>query len=352
MDSSPGEEFAAFEAGFARAAAAAGGAISRHFEIGKCRVEIRVAGRALEQPLLTAFRHQTCGAPHTPDLVIDAWDTQSTGVPLGDHVGELERHRSRGMPSAAAEDGVYAAYLRPDSGLSMLNLRDNHGIYWLPSAERTPFEDRSGPFRGILNWWMSHHERQFIHAAAVGDDQGAVLVVGPSGSGKSTAALSCMLAGMTYLGDDYCLLEPGDPQLVHSLYLSAKLHAGHLANFPELRNAIVNPLRLSFEKGVLDLNLIPGVRVGRSLPIRAVLVPRVTHRPDTEVVAVGRAAALTALAPSTILQLASAREDAMRRMGELVRSVPAFELRAGTALPQIPAVIRQLLGSLNAVAVK
>ena len=343
-------EFAAFEGDFHRAVEAAGGAIAERLFVAGVRIEVRFAGAALSPFLVAPFRHQVNAFEGVPDLLIQAWDSQSTGVALSATESELEEHQLRGMPSVPPRDGVYAAYLRPDPGLSMLNLAEGRGVYWLPNAERVPFEDRSGPFRGILNWWMSQAGKQFIHAAAIGTEGGAALIVGASGSGKSTTALSCMLAGMLYLGDDYCLLEPGDPPLAHSLFLSAKLHAGHLERFPELVPAVINSGRLAFEKGVLDLNLLEGVRVRKTLPIRAVLVPKVTHEPHTSLEPIGRAAALAALAPSTMLQLASTRDEALRRMADVVRSVPAFRLNAGTVLEEIPVAITRLLKSLTADA--
>lgn len=341
-------EFSAFESDYQKAVEAAGGPVVERIEIAGVHIEVRFAGRALVPFLMAPFRHQAREFEGAPDLVIEAWDSRSTGVELSASEWELARHQLRGMPSVPPEGGIYAAYLRPDPGLSMLNLAEGRGVYWLPNVERVPFEDRSGPFRGILNWWMSYAGKQFIHAAAIGIRNGAALIVGASGSGKSTTALSGMLAGMLYIGDDYCLLEPGDPPLAHSLFLSAKLHAGHLERFPELVPAVINSGRLAFEKGVLDLNLLPGVRACKTLPIRAVLVPKVTLEPRTTVEPIGRAAALAALAPSTMLQLASTKDETLRRMADVVRSVPAFRLNAGTVLEEIPRAITGLLESLSA----
>ena len=48
-----------------------------------------------------------------------------------------------------------------------------------------------------------------LHAAAVGDADGVVLLVGNGGSGKSTTSVVCSQAGLGFLADDFCLLEPG-----------------------------------------------------------------------------------------------------------------------------------------------
>ncbi len=340
-------EFAAFNAAFEQATATAGGAVTDTFLIAGKKVLIEFAGPALVPYLTPAIGHLRATFEGEPDLRIRAWDSKSTGVPLPAAAGDLEEHQQRGMPGSWGRGTVLSAYLRPDPGLSIFDFETSEGVYWLPDAVRTPYEDRSGPFRGILNWYMSRNGRQFIHGAAIGDDHGdGLLVVGKSGSGKSTTALTCLLAGVKYAGDDYCLLEPGSHPRVHSLYASAKLHGDHLKRFPELEPKLANPHRIEIEKGVLLLGEHFPDRIVRELVPRAIAVPRVTGEPETRVVPVGRPRALAALAPSSLLQLASTREESMRMMADLIRQLPAYELQLGTDLQQIPDVIRGLLACL------
>ena len=76
-----------------------------------------------------------------------------------------------------------------------------------------------------------------VHAAAVGDESGGVLLVGRGGSGKSTTALSCLGTQVGYLADDYCLVEMVEGPRVHSLYTSGKANRGSIARLPRLRAA-------------------------------------------------------------------------------------------------------------------
>lgn len=341
-------EFAAFDQAFEAAAAAVGGKQARRLEIAGKGVLIEFAGAALIPYVTPALSHLETEFSGEVDLHIRAWDSRSTGVPLPPAVGDLEVHSLGGMPGSRPRGDVFSAYLRPDPGLSMFDSRIRRGIYWLPDAARTPYEDRSGPFRGIFNWFMSRNGRQFVHGAAVGLESGSgVLVVGASGSGKSTTALSSLLSGMAYAGDDYCLLEPGAEPLVFSLYASAKLHGDHLRRFPELEPKLANPHRIEIEKGVLLLNEHFPDRIVKKLRPLAVLVPRVTHEHETRAVPVSRARALSALAPSTLLQLASTREESMRMMADLVRALPAYELQLGLEIEAIPGVVRGLIRELE-----
>jgi hypothetical protein len=232
----------------------------------------------------------------------------------------------------------------------MLDLDSDTGVYWIPDAAATPYEDRSGTFRAILSWWMAVHGRQFVHGAAIGDARGGVLVVGKSGSGKSTTALSALLAGFEYVGDDYCLLEPGLPPIVHSLFGSAKLHAHHIERFPQLADLVTNPARLDIEKGVFLLGDHMPERLVASLTVRAVLVPSVVGHGPTEMLPLSSARALAALAPSTLLQLSATRNEALARMAALVRSAPSFQFRLGENIEDIPTAIDRLLGQAHAEA--
>ena len=345
-------QFEAFLSAFHRAAESAGAIVPIGLQIGGKRVLLRFAGRPLTPYLVPAFRHLSDDSitPGTAELTICAWDSASTGVPLPLEVGDLVAHHRRGMPDSRPSGRVLSAYRRPDPGFSMLDLDSATGIYWIPDAASTPYEDRSGTFRAILSWWMAAHGRQFVHGAAIGDARGGVLVVGKSGSGKSTTALSCLMAGFDYVGDDYCLLDPGVPPVVHSLFGSAKLHAHHIERFPQLADLVTNPARLEIEKGVFLLGDHIPERLVASLTVRAVLVPSVVGHGPTEMLPLSSPRALAALAPSTLLQLSATRNEALARMAALVRSVPAFELRLGEKIDDIPMVIDRLLGRLHGEA--
>lgn len=342
-------QFEAFLSAFHRAAESVGAITPVGLRIGGKRVLLRFAGPGLTPYLVPAFRHLRDDhiTLETAELTICVWDSASTGVSLPPEVGDLFWHHRRGMPDSRPSGRVLSAYRRPDPGFSMFDLDSDTGIYWIPAAASTPYEDRSGTFRAILSWWMATHGRQFVHGAAIGDALGGVLVVGKSGSGKSTTALSCLMAGFDYVGDDYCLLEPGAPPRVHSLFGSAKLHAHHIERFPQLADLVTNPARLDIEKGVFLLGDHMPERLVASLIVRAVLVPSVVGRGPTKMLPLSSARALAALAPSTLLQLSATRNEALSRMAALVRSVPAFELRLGENIEDIPGSIRALLGQLD-----
>jgi hypothetical protein len=63
-----------------------------------------------------------------------------------------------------------------------------------------------------------------------------------------------------------------------------------------------------------------------------------------------RAAALAAIAPSTLLQLSSTRAESMATLGALVRSVPAYSIELCRDVTRIPPAITGLLAELQSNA--
>ena len=110
-----------------------------------------------------------------------------------------------------------------------------------------------------------------------------------------------------------------------------------------MRAALSNAARLDTESAVFFLHSHgPGSTVD-GFPIRAILLPRVTGRPETLLSPSSSGDALAALAPSTIFQLSRADHGAFQTMARCVRQVPCYRLDLGTDLSRIPNVILRVL---------
>jgi hypothetical protein len=228
--------------------------------------------------------------------------------------------------------------------LSLLDTEQNIALYWLENAEQLPYWEHGSPLRTILNWWTSDRDRQYVHAGAVGNHAGGVLLAGKGGSGKSTTALSCLNSNLTYASDDYCLIGHNPVPYVYSLYNTAKLKGlADIERFPHLRPLISNSDRLDEEKAMIFLKKHYPEKVVKGFPIKAILVPKVTGKTDTKLQKTTAIVALKALAPSTMFQLSGSGEKAFQTMSKLVKQVPCYVLEVGTDLAQIPDVISQLI---------
>jgi hypothetical protein len=85
----------------------------------------------------------------------------------------------------------------------------------------------------------------------------------------------------------------------------------------------------------------------RGFPLRAIVAPRV-QGVEPQVRGQGPAQALAALAPSTLLQLVPARQEALSAMAALLGDIPSFGLDVGGPPELIPPTIERLLAELAA----
>ncbi|MGE0598731.1 MAG: hypothetical protein AB7J35_02760 [Dehalococcoidia bacterium] len=328
---------------FARAAEAAGGIARMPIALGPVRVMFEFAGPGLLPRLGAPFAHLR--TPEGPaDLTIRAWDSESTGIELPKELPTPGTVYAQSLPAMSDEGDQRWTYFRPDPGLTVFDSPSQSATYWVPAASALTYGDIAGGFRAVIAWSMAERSIQFLHSAAVSAGGRAALIVGASGSGKSSTALACLLNGLEYLGDDHCLLElNANPPAVHSVYAAAKLHDSQLARFPELHPFVVNPDRVLPDKGVAILHPHFAELLPASRPLVAVLVPHIANAETTTIGPIGPAAALAALAPSTLLQMASADRQGLAAMARLVRQVPCYSLRLGTEQAEIASVIEDFL---------
>ena len=325
-----GEFFEQLRRRFESAVEAAGGASERDLEIAGLRVRLRFAGEAVEGALLAPFEHLIAAEPGEAGLSISIFDTASSGVdpppalwePLAAAPGTNPVTRLRSEDAsvlAAAGTGALTA-ARP---------RDGEAVFHLPDAARIAPSERAAPLRDALQLPMAARDRWMTHAGAVGRDGHGVLLVGRGGSGKSTLALSCALAGMEIVADDYVLHEPGPPTRAHAMQSTAKLtedSAGRLG----VAAAAIDPA--GFEptlegpaKALVEIrDLAPGCLV-RQLEIGAVIAPRLAGaRPVLR--EISAAEGLRAVAPSTIVQAGFGGGESLAALAGLVRQVPSYAL--------------------------
>lgn len=329
------------------AASTSMGTTERAISMAGLVVRVRAAGTAVLDALWPALSHHpTTGAP--ADLTLHLWDLGSSGAPRPEppaalftddamlrHYVDVDELRIRLDP-----DSRMLVAFDQASGTAWCCIDDIGGIAWWEQA---------APLRWLFAWWLESEGHPMLHAAAVGDEQGAVLLAGPGGSGKSTSALAAAMAGMGYVGDDYTAISFAAGPTVHSVYATAKLRLddhdpeGPLA--PHLLRASPRP----DDKAVVAMNRVPGVAMMSSAPVVAVVAVRVSPAGVTRVTSMSRGQALAALAPSTILQLHGTGARAFSGLSSLVRQVPVATLEVGADRDEVVGAVKQLAtGSLVA----
>lgn len=243
-----------------------------------------------------------------------------------------------------------------DPGGNVLSVVDRlRGRAWAVKIDAAPypFWEVGAPLRFILHDHFSRHGLQMVHAAAVGDDRGGLLVVGKGGSGKSSTALAAAAHGLCYLGDDYCLVDPAGGA-VHALYGTGKLvDANDVDRLPAYRGRSFNAD--SFECGgtgkavFLVDEVCPG-SLATNRPLRAIVLPVIAPGPVSSGRAGSRGDALAAIFPSTVGQLPGAGPDDARNVERLVGSLPAFELQVGSDPRGAADAMREILQTCAASA--
>lgn len=312
---------------------------SRFYRIAGTTVRLIFAGDALIPHVAPALEHLRVASAE-PDLTLCVWDSRSTSVDMVPPPCGRENFTDHG--EVLGFNSPRIRFHWSDYMVSLLDHETRTGIYWIGDAETVPYWARAIPLRTLLHWWMQDHGAQILHAAAVGTDKGAVLIAGKSGRGKSTAALTCLQAGLYYLGDDSVVVRLEPQPRVYSLYCAAKLRAEDFAHFPSYAGLVRDRGQAGREKPVMILwpqlkgQLVP------EMPLTAIVLPRVGARDDATVVPARRRELLGAFRLSE-LQLPHLDRRTQDFVQQLCSAVPGYTLSMGTRRQATPAAVVDLL---------
>lgn len=325
--------------------AASLGEVERVLCFGDRRLRLRFAGEPLALALTAALRPRLwAGDDGSAQATIGLWE--EAAVPGG--AAEVPWRQSdvgpRGLVSGGENAAVRVVHEAGSLAVTMFDSRKRALLHRVPSVSGLPWWERAAPLRPALFWALSGPGRHLVHAGVVGDEQrGGVLLAGAGGSGKTTVALAALAAGMAYVGDDYVLLHTDGGPVAWNLFGTAKLDRGHIERFPELTAELaISADPLPDEKAVLDVDRVMGDALASSLPIRAVLVPRIRGgRARLREASPGEA--LLALAPSTAFQMPFDGGEVMRSLAGVVRALPAFALDVGDDPAELAEAVDRVL---------
>jgi hypothetical protein len=325
------------------AARSVGGWDDVWLDVAGAAVRLRFAGPAMEEVLLPALDHLRREPAAAAQLTVHVWDSASTATSPPRPAWGLDAYREHGVIRGFFGDGFYTVYPRGVGALNLVDVDARQAFFWIEDAKSLGLPERGAPLRMLLNLWLLDRDPQLVHGAAIGSEEGCVLLIGPSGAGKTSTALSCLDSNLRHLGEDYCLLAPGEPPHVFSIYSSAKVEPATLGRIPELGELVVAMPEREDDKAILDLHSKDTGKMLRSAPLKAIAIPRIVDGTETRTAPCSTAEAMVAVAPSTMLQLPGNGPAVMRLLSETIRSVPCFRLEVGSEPSQIPRAIEQLL---------
>lgn len=319
------------------------GARSHDLAVAGTTVRLVFAGPRLEELLLPAIAHLKIAAVDKPGATFHVWDSESSGIENVPPPCPWGCFTDRGDIWGFHSTKIRSAFHWIECTLNLMDMATNTGVFWIRHPADLPYWTKSSPFRTLFHWWMEKNGGQLIHAAAVGGPGGAVLITGKGGVGKSTTSLSCVMAGLHYVADDYLVVTLDPKPLAHSLYNTAKLNPDQAARFPELADMMIGGPPKKDEKAVMSLVPKRASQVVPALPLRAVLTPRFGSKPETEFAPIDTTVLQAAAAFTTLSQLPHSGRRTVEFINRMVERLPGLEMVLGHDVPRVPEAILRLL---------
>ncbi|HJR53571.1 MAG TPA: glycosyltransferase [Gemmatimonadota bacterium] len=312
-------------------------------DIGGIQVELAFAGEALCAHILPALAHLEVPPQDEPDLRIHVWDSDSTGVDFILPPVSRDCFTTRGDIWGMNSARIRSAFHWIEFSVNVFDVKRREGVFWVGSDACVNNWTRGSPLRTLLHWSMEASGRQLVHGAAVGTDEGALLVTGRGGVGKSTTALACLEAGMQFLGDDYVVVGLDPEPRVYRLYGSAKLTAEQLERFPSLAGLVGPGDLLEDGKALMILPSSLSGQIPHSLPLRALVTPSFADGRESFVGAADPIDLQQAAAITTMSQLPHAGPGTHAFFERMARTLPVGRLHLGTEIERIPAAVEWFL---------
>jgi hypothetical protein len=326
---------------------------SRACNVGGIAVSIRSASPELQQHFAAALP-PTSERHDEPAAQIYCWAGDERRVTPQSLPLSISHLAARGELPGGDTEQFRIAY---NSGSRLLMVWDrqlSQGYVWTPNASRLPRWEYAAPLRSMLHWLHQENGRQLAHAAVVATRGRGVLLAGAGGSGKSSTALSCALAGMEFIGDDYVCVRPGDegsggetglrvrPPRAYSIFQTAKLDPRFIQpRYPGLFNS--SGYCEEMGKMILRLDQFAAVTTTNVAEICAIVLPSVGRKRSATIHSATSAEAFLALAPTTAFQLPYGNEQTIASLGKLSRQLPCFRLSLSTEPQENVAAIQSIM---------
>jgi len=319
--------------------------LSASISLGGLKVRLDFVSRNYAAQFLDAIAHLKISDQSQPDYCVQIWSQAETGIPMPSNFGSYEDIQLRGDIPPLSNDVVKSAYFTHSRTLNTIHLKERVAIVCAKSFEDIPAFEVACPLRAVFSWILQANQMTFIHAAAVGNQNWAILIGGDSGVGKSTTAMSCLEFGMEYLGDDVCAisLQNNTPE-VFSVYSSAKIMTKAANQFSFLKpyqSNLSTHAGTPLEKQVYFLEKM-NQRSSNRRSIKALVMPSFdTPSPLLEPFSPARAARILSASTSSLIPGSNALYLSLA--AQLTRSVPVLQLNLSAQFDKNCRCIESLL---------
>jgi len=317
-------------------------AVRCSYQIGAQHIAVHYLSRQLHDRLHPSLAHLTVETDEPAALTIIAQVSESPPLQLTNQ--EWTAAGQRWSQSRIPTDTPSANFTPGDGGrLDLIAPARRVALSSFRNVNLIPAWDMATPFRDIFHQWFREHDGHLIHGAVVGDGRCAVALTGTYRAGKSSTAFACLRhSTFDCLGDDVFLVRKlGGEWHAFSLYNACKLLPHDVGRFTQDLTPLDDSVR---GDGKPTFYLYPALaaRLPRQRRLAAVLLPRITGKPETTFSPAKPGEAWRALVPST-LALTPASPDGIEWLTTLARHMPSWWLDIGTQREAIPPRIAELI---------
>lgn len=316
---------------------------THHLALDGAPIRVRSTSARLDARVLPSVGGLFAAPPsdRSPALRLHLWSGREAAPQGGALFAELARHADK--VSVVNDGALHLQYNPQGEILSLIDCARGLAFYHVADPDALPDYEVCTPFRMLLNWFCDSIGLHFAHAAAVGVHDAGVLLVGHSGAGKSTTALSGLLHGLQFVGDDYVALADAgrDGIRVHALYRGCKLTTEALQRLPQLAPWQVQAVRTG-DKNVVILDESCGALAG-SLRVQAIVRPVVADAAHTHFEAVTPLSLLGEFAGSTVMQMPGTGQPMLRALTAICRKLPAYRMHMSRDPAEVAASLRRFV---------
>lgn len=308
------------------------------YRIGDSILRVTAGTTFLLEQYLSSLNHvrisQSAEQVDNHDFEVLLLDSESTGVSFDDvSKKRLEAGENSSSIVSTMDDYNTVSIAELDRGIFVCWLRGSSYVTGCLPVK---------PLSNLIHWRMTPRKYQLIHAAAVGDERGAVLLVGPRQSGKSTTSLNLLTAGMGYLGDDYVMVGPatrGDGLSVFSIYSRARIQK--LPAALKSKQELADTTSFYDRKFAIQLYPFFADQIVLEAPLKALICPYFGQKAGA-LVSVAKSHAFARALP-TLAYLPGQEKITMANISDCVFRLPCYSLELADDFDATAAAIKQFL---------
>lgn len=315
------------------------------FDINLSQIKIRLTffSNKLTDTLLPALSHLTNSSiSQNFEYQIYILDGASINSPFPSIENIANKFIFRGDIEGFSTYQYQIAYLVHSKLICALDHIKKIGIVIAQDSKLIPKFTTASPLKEIFNWIMLRNQCSLIHAAAVGNKDGAVLLVGKSGSGKSITAIRCLFHGLDFYGDDIVGISNKKEPLIHSIFSTAKTFHKDIKEISGLEKYSILSNLKPYDKEVFFFS--EHFKKQLSIQARLTGILHIIQSDDKASITPTSAANILSIVGSTsVTMFPYSNQTHILQLMSLFKSVPCFKFELGDQVNKIASKLKQFL---------